>query len=208
MKMIRAFGYAFSKIVWRIEFRGTENIPKDSSRGLIIAANHATYLDAGWVIIPVNRRFRFLAWDKAFTWFGIGSLIRYLGAFPVDIENGDKGAYQKSVEVLREGATLVIFPEGSREFEDGKLLDFKSGAVRMAIEAGVAILPVTLRGVNKVWARGMKYPLPLRKITVIYHPLFEVTPPAAGADLREHARFLTQNLKNIIEEELKNKADG
>lgn len=202
MKFVRGFGFLFSKLVWFIEFKGLENIPQDLSGGLVIAPNHATYLDPFWIIIPVSRRFRFLAWDKAFTWFGIGSLIKYMGAFPVNIEKGDKEAYQKSVGVLREGATLVIFPEGSREFADGELLDFKSGAVRMAIEAGVPILPVTLRGANKVWAREMKYPRPFRKITVIYHPLFHPTPPPEGAEPREHARELTIKLKQIIEQSL------
>lgn len=202
MKFIRAFGFALSKIVWRIEFQGTENIPQDLSRGLVIASNHQTYLDAYWVIIPVNRPLRFMAWDKAFGWFGIGKLIRYLGAFPVDIEKGDKEAYLKSVEVLQDDATLVIFPEGSREFADGRLLDFKSGAVRMAIEANVPILPVTIRGGNLVWARGRKYPRPFRKVTVVYHPVFEVSAPPEGTELREHARELTGKLKEIIEQGL------
>lgn len=202
MRAVRGLGFFFSKLIWGIEFKGLENIPQNSDGGLVIAANHATYLDAGWVIIPVNRRFRFMAWDKAFTWFGIGSIIKYLGAFPVNIEKGDQAAYQQAVEVLREGATLVIFPEGSREFADGKLLDFKSGAVRMAIESEVPILPVTLRGVNKVWARGMKYPRPFRKITVVYHPLYHPAPPPETAELREHARELTKELKSIIEKEL------
>ena len=97
----------------------------------------------------------------------------------------------------------MIFPEGAREFADGKLLKFKTGAVRMAIEAGVPILPVTLRGANKVWAREMKFPRPFRKIEVIFHPLFHVPPPTEEvADLREYARPITEELKAIIEKEL------
>lgn len=201
MKLIRGFAFVTSKIVWRIEFRGTQHIPQDLSSGLIIAPNHQTYLDPFWIIIPIDRKFRFMAWDQAFDWFIIGKLIRYLGAFPVNIERGDKEAYQKSVEVLRDGATLVIFPEGSREFADGKLLDFKTGAVRMAIEAKVPILPVTLRGANKVWAREMKFPRPFQKIAVTYHPLYEVSPTVhEGGDERAHARELTEKLKQIIEQ--------
>lgn len=202
IKLVRLFSFVLSKIIWQIEFRGTQHIPFDFSRGLIVASNHQTYLDPFWIIVPINRRFRFMAWDRAFGWFGIGTLIRYLGAFPVDIEHGDKEAYQKSVEVLRDGATLVIFPEGSRAFADGKLLDFKTGAVRMALEANVPILPVTLCGANKVWARDMKFPRPFQKISVVYHPPFEVSPPTEMADAREHARMLTEKLKKIIEQDL------
>ncbi len=191
-----------SQMIWQIEFHGTENIPPSSPSGLVIAANHQTYLDAVWVIVPVERRFRFMAWDKAFKVFIIGRLIRYLGAFPVNIDRGDKEAYQKSVEVLRDGATLVIFPEGSREFTDGKLLEFKTGAVRMAIEAGVPILPVTISGANKVWGRGIKYPRLFQKIIITYHPLMELSPPVGDGDSREHAHKLTEKLKDVIEQVL------
>ena len=200
MKFVRNFSSLLSQAIWQIEFRGTENIPpSSSSSGLVIAANHQTYLDAFWVIAPVDRRFRFMAWDKAFNVRIIGSLIRYLGAFPVNIDRGDKEAYQKSVQVLREGATLVIFPEGSRAFTDGKLLEFKTGAVRMAIEADVPILPVTISGANKVWGRGMKYPRLFQKVTITYHPPMKFSQPAPDADSREHARYLTEQLKEVIE---------
>lgn len=199
MKLVRGFSRVLSRIVWRMEFHGTENIPKNLSGGLVVAPNHQTYVDAFWVIAPMDRRFRFMAWDKAFEVFGIGRLIRYLGAFPVNIKGGDKEAYQKSVEVLRDGATLVIFPEGSRALTDGKLLDFKTGAVRMAIEADVPILPVTIRGANRVWGREMKRPRLFQKIVITYHPLMYVAAPAPGSDLREHARVLTEQLKQIIQ---------
>ena len=202
MKLIRDLGFAVSRAIWRIEFRGTENIPQDLPGGLVVAPNHQTYLDAFWVIIPLKRNLRFMAWDKVFNVFGIGSLIRYLGAFPVNIEKGDTGAYQKSVEVLRDGATLVIFPEGSRAFADGKLLEFKTGAVRMAIEANVPILPVTIRGANLVWGRGIKRPRLFQKVEIIYHAPVFISPPAAEVDAREHARGLTEQLKNIIEKAL------
>ena len=200
IRSIRGFGWAFSKIVWRVEFRGAANIPKDLRGGLIVASNHQSYLDPFWIIIPLDRKFRFLAWDRAFTWFGIGRFIRFLGAFPVNIEHGDAAAYQKSVEVLRAGATLVIFPEGSRALSDGELLPFKSGAVRMALEANVPILPVTLRGANKFWAQDMKRPKFFRKIIVEYHPLFYPEATPENTDAREHARAETSRLKEIIEQ--------
>lgn len=202
MKIVRGVSRTLSRAIWQMEFRGTENIPQDLPGGLVVAPNHQTYVDAFWVIAPLDRRFRFMVWDMAFKVFGIGRLMRYLGAFPVNIKGGDKEAYQKSVEILREGATLVIFPEGSRELIDGKLLDFKTGAVRMAIEADVPILPVTINGANRVWGREMKYPQFSGKIIITYHPLLKVSAPAAGADAREHAREWTEKLKTIIEQSL------
>lgn len=52
-----------------------------------------------------------MAWDRAFDWFLIGPLIRYLGAFPVKYEIGGKQAMEESLRSLRDGATLIVFPE-------------------------------------------------------------------------------------------------
>ena len=77
----------FSKLLWRIRYRQKENIPRDLESGLIVVANHQTYFDPFWICAPMRRKYRFMAWDKAFDWFLIGWLIRYLGAFPVDTKN-------------------------------------------------------------------------------------------------------------------------
>ncbi|MBK7513222.1 MAG: 1-acyl-sn-glycerol-3-phosphate acyltransferase [Chloracidobacterium sp.] len=51
----------------------------------------------------------------------------------------------------------MIFSEGAREFADGKMLPFKNGAVRLALQAGVPILPVTVSGGSRIWPRSRKY---------------------------------------------------
>ncbi len=198
----RWIGITFSKLFWRIEFSGLENIPKNLQTGLIIAPNHQTYVDPVWVCLKLNRRFRFMAWDEIFKWVFIGRLIKYLGAFPVGFNRkGFVKASRKALQVLREGATLIIFPEGEREFSDGKMLNFKPGAVRLAMEAEVPILPVTIRGANKVWAQDMKYPR-FRKVQIIYHPLFEVKKPENNVNIHAHIEELNSRLFNIIASKL------
>lgn len=198
---LRYLALFISKILWRIEFRGTENIPQNLEGGLLIASNHQTYIDPVWVTLPVKRKFRYLAWDEIFNWFLIGKLIRYLGAFPVKTVRFDSGgrfeAMRKALKFLREGATLVVFPEGEREFADGELLPFRTGAARIAMEAGAPILPVTVRGGNKIWAQGMKYPR-LGKIEIIYHPLLKIPKPLKKEDLRGHLEKMTAELAEII----------
>ena len=198
---IRYFCLAVSKILWRIEFKGTENIPQNLKSGLLIAPNHQTYIDPVWVTLPVKRKFRYMAWDKIFDWFLLGRLVRYLGAFPVKTVRFNSGgrfdAMKKALKYLREGATLVVFPEGEREFADGKFLPFRSGAVRIAMEAGVPILPVTVRGGNKVWGQGMKYPR-LGKVEIIYHPILEIPKPDKKEDLHLHLDKMTGRLAEII----------
>jgi 1-acyl-sn-glycerol-3-phosphate acyltransferase len=194
----RFISYAAGKILWRIKYHNKENIPKDLASGLLIVANHQTYFDPFWICAPIRRKFRFMAWDKAFDWFLVGWLIKYLGSFPVDTKRGTtKSVLRESYNTLRAGGTLLIFPEGARTFPDGKLLEFKTGAARIALEAGVPVLPVTVRGANRVWSQTMKYPH-LRKVEIFYHPLFEVPKPAAGEDLRAHLENVTARIAGII----------
>jgi 1-acyl-sn-glycerol-3-phosphate acyltransferase len=202
IEFIRHFGKFVSKILWRIEFHGTENIPQNLSKGLLVVANHQSYFDPFWLCFPIHRKFRFMAWDAATEWFFVGKCIRFLGAFPVSLKG--KGARRAMVEALRslrDGATLIIFPEGSRSFSDGKLLPFKPGAVRLAIEAGVPILPVSIRGANKVWAQDIKFPRP-KKVELIYHPVFEIPPIPEGLDEHQFAEEVSQKLRAIIESKL------
>jgi 1-acyl-sn-glycerol-3-phosphate acyltransferase len=196
--LARYITIAFSKIFWRIEYRQKENIPQNLKGGLLIVANHQTYLDPFWICAPIKRKLRFMAWDKAFNWFFIGWLIRYLGAFPINTRTGrSKSILRESLQSLKDGATLLIFPEGERAFSDGKLLEFKTGALRIALEAGVPILPVTVRGGNKIWAQDMKFPRP-GKVEIIYHPLVELEPCPNEEDFHEYIRKQAVKIAGII----------
>jgi 1-acyl-sn-glycerol-3-phosphate acyltransferase len=196
--LCKLIGFCISKIFWRIRFSGTENIPKDMPGGLIVAANHQTYIDPVWICLKINRKVRFMAWDRAFDWFIIGRLIRYLGAFPVGLNRrGYVQASRKALQVLKDGATLIIFPEGEREFSDGNLLPFKLGAVRLAMEANVPILPVSIRGGNKIWAQDIRFPR-FNKVEIIYHPLLKIEPSENPVQLQLYAKEMNSNLFEII----------
>jgi 1-acyl-sn-glycerol-3-phosphate acyltransferase len=204
---LRYFGWTISKIFWRLTFHHTENIPIDPGRGLIIASNHQSYFDPFWICFPVRRRMRFMAWDKAFEWPVIGPMIKYLGAFPVSLErHGLRASFLEARKCLGEGATLIVFPEGSRCFADGRLLPFKNGAVRLAIETGCDILPVTIRGANRVWSQGMRFPLP-NKVEITYHPVLRSPALEADRDPQDFVREQTDYLKRIIEGPLIGGAD-
>ena len=159
-----------SRVVWRMKHKGVENIPANC--GLIIAANHQSYGDPFWLAIPVKRPIRFLAWSEAFSWPFIGKAIRLLGAWPLQAE-GNPEAIRRSLTWLRDSGVVMIFPEGGRGLPDGSMVRMKRGAVRMALEAGVPILPVTIRGANRVWPANKLFPRP-GKVEIIYHPIFHV----------------------------------
>ncbi len=92
----------------------------------------------------------------------------------------------------------MVFPEAAREFADGKLLPFKSGAAKLALQANVPVLPVTIRGANRVWAREMKFPR-FGKIEVVYHPVLNLD--EFGKEI--YPELLTEKLVEIIKSEQK-----
>ena len=182
-----------SRVLWRLKHKGVENIP--ANNGLIIAANHQSYGDPFWLAVPVKRPIRFLAWSEAFAWPLIGKAITLLGAWPLQVE-GNPAAIRSSLMWLRNGGVVVIFPEGGRGLPDGSMVRMKGGAVRLALEAGVPILPVTIRGANRVWPASRLFPRP-GKVEIIYHPIFNVE-PRSGEELRACARRETERLAEII----------
>lgn len=192
--MLRPIVRWFSRAAWRLEHKGVENIPAEC--GVIIAANHQSYGDPFWLAVPLKRPVRFLAWSEVFSWPIIGKAIGLLGAWPLQIEGSDPAAIRRSLSWLREGGAVVIFPEGGRGAADGAMARFKGGAVRMALEAGVPILPVTIRGANKVWPANRRLPR-LGKVEITYHPIINVK-QLPGEETRACARRETERLAEII----------
>ena len=186
---------SFSRLLWDVEHKNVENIPLDS--GVIIASNHQSYGDPFWLAIPVKRPIRFLAWSEAFSWPIVGKAIGLFGAWPLHVEGSDPSAIRRSLNWLRNGGAVVIFPEGGRGLPDGSMIRMKGGAVRMALEADVPILPVTIRGANRVWPSNKRLPR-LGKVEVTYHPLIRVE-QRPGEETRACARRETARLKGIIE---------
>lgn len=201
LDIVRFVGLNLSRLFFRIKYINKENIPQKRPGGLLICANHQTYFDPFWICFPIKRQIRYMTWDAATRWFIVGSFIRSLGAFPVNIERGGKDALKMSLGWLQAGGTLVVFPEGRRGFSDGQLQEFKNGAVRIALQAGVPILPVTVRGGNRVWAQDMTKPR-FRRVEIVYHPLFELPAVPPNGNLRRHADELTKQLSKIIESAL------
>jgi 1-acyl-sn-glycerol-3-phosphate acyltransferase len=194
LNILRPIVQLICRLIWQIQYRGLGNVP--ATGGVIIAANHQTYLDPFWLSAPITRPVRFLAWNEALAWPIIGKLMRLLGAWPLQLEGSDPGAIRKSLQWLRGEGAVVIFPEGGRSKEDGSLGRFKGGAVRIALEAGVPILPVTIRGGNRVWPVGRRLPR-LGKVEVVFHPLHEVN-QLPGEETRECARRESDALRKII----------
>jgi 1-acyl-sn-glycerol-3-phosphate acyltransferase len=195
---LRPAVFAVSRVLWRISVRGVEHVP--IAGGLVIAANHQTYADPFWIGSRVNRPVRYLAWNEAFKWPLVGRALELLGAWPLALERGNPTAYRRSLQWLRGGGAVMIFPEGQRAFADGELVRFKAGAVRLALEAGVPILPVTVRGGQRVWPRGRRLPRTGR-VEIVFHPARRPA-PLAGEDARRCVQRETEALATVIKSAL------
>ncbi len=198
LELMRPVVGVISRVFWRIEFRGLENIPQLG--GVIIAANHQTYIDPFWLSLKIKRPIRYLAWSAAFRWPLVGRCLTWFGAWPLALEGSDPAAIRRSLQWLREGGAVVIFPEGGRSTASGELERFKAGAVRLALEAGVPILPVTIKGGNRIWPRGWRVPR-FGKVVVTYHPLYRPEQPPAD-ETRAFARRESERLSQTIQSAL------
>ena len=198
LNLMRPVVGSISRLCWKIRFYGTENIPTEG--GLIIASNHQTYFDPFWISLRIYRPVRYLAWDEAFGWPFVGRALTLLGAWPLQVEGSDPGAIRKSIQWLRDGGVLVIFPEGARSKADGAMRRFKPGAARIALEANVPILPVTIRGANRVWPQNQKFPR-LAPVEIVYHPT-RLPEPLPGEETKTCAQRETRELARIIESAL------
>ncbi|MEO5981617.1 MAG: lysophospholipid acyltransferase family protein [Pedococcus sp.] len=137
----------------KIQMSGLENIPRDG--GAVMAINHTGYFDftyAGLVGVKAGRLVRFMAKQSIWSNPVAGPLMTGMKHIPVDREAGTE-SFATARRALRAGEVVGVFPEAtiSRSFE---LKDFKSGAARLAQEAGVPLLPVTIWGSQRVWTKG------------------------------------------------------
>lgn len=204
---VRGLTRLLGRTVWRISYEGVENIPPEDGEGLLVVPNHQTYLDPFWIGSAIRRDLRFMAWDEAFGWFAAGWLIRRLGAFPMSLRRGGTVRTLKdTLRHLREGRTLIVFPEGEREFADGKLLKFKTGAARIALESGVPVLPVTVRGGNRIWPRGRRLPRPGR-VEIFFHPPVRFEKPSDPHKRPARTNEVSDVLRGIIASKLDRDTD-
>jgi 1-acyl-sn-glycerol-3-phosphate acyltransferase len=144
-------GYgAFAALGLKVRVHGGEHLPRTG--GAVLASNHVSYLDfifAGYAARPSNRLVRFMAKESVFRHRVAGPIMRSMHHIPVDREAGS-ASYAHAVDALGAGEVVGVFPEAtmSRSLEPKS---FKSGAVRMADEAGVPLVPMALWGTQRLW---------------------------------------------------------
>ena len=152
---------ALAKLVFRglglrFTITGAEHVPRTG--GAVMAINHVGYLDftfAGLTVLPAGRLVRFLAKKEVFDHRVSGPLMRGMKHIPVDRAGSAAESYRAALGALRHGEIVGVFPEATIS-ESFELKDFKTGAARMAMEAGVPLLPCVIWGSQRIFTKGRK----------------------------------------------------
>jgi len=131
-------------LIWRRwTVRGIENLP--ARGGVVVVANHVSNLDPVVVGCALTRKIHFMAKAELFKVPLLASLIRALGAFPVNREKSDRHAIRRALEILESGQIVGVFPEGTRS-KTGELQKPHIGAAMLAVKANVPLLPMAVKG--------------------------------------------------------------
>jgi 1-acyl-sn-glycerol-3-phosphate acyltransferase len=192
--------------VWfRWRFDGLDNIARTGP--VLIACNHASYLDPlvnAYAVVRAGRRPRFLAKDDLFRAFGIRWAMQGTRQIPVARGTGDQSPLRNAEAALAAGQVVLIYPEGTvTRRPDGLPMDGKTGAVRLALAAGLPIVPMVSWGSGPVWQKsGPRSLRPGRPVWVRVGVPFDVG--AAGVDMADHdgVRRLTDELMQRLTSEV------
>lgn len=163
------------KLVWRPKVEGLEHIPDDGAA--ILASNHLSFSDSIFLPLVLKRKVVFIGKSEYFTGRGFkGWFNRFffsgVGTIPVDRTGGRaaQAALDTAKRVLSEGKLFGIYPEGTRS-PDGKLYRGKTGVARLALEAGVPVIPCLMMNTDEIQPVGKVLPRIMRVHIKIGKPL-------------------------------------
>ena len=177
--------------LYRLRVRGLEDLPQEG--GYVLACNHVSNFDPWAIGVPLwpKRFLRFMAKSELY-WWPLTILLNRVGAFPVRRGQRDAEAIATAVRLVREGNVVVMFPEGTRRTK-GLVKRFearpRSGAARIAFEAGVPLVPMAVKGTDRLTR--------LARLSVAYGAPLEIE-DLRGGDVAEAAHEATERLMEKI----------
>src|SRR4051795_13407141 len=153
--VIRLALVVFRLLGFRFDVRGAEHVPAQG--GAVICSNHVSFLDftyLGLAALPQHRMVRFMAKSAVFEHWVSGPFMRAMQHIPVDRTAG-AAAFDRAVKALKDGQVVGVFPEATIS-SSFTVKDLKAGAARMAVQAGVPILPAAVWGGHRIATKGHK----------------------------------------------------
>ena len=151
--------------LWHIETTGYERLPDDGPA--ILCPNHISFLDSAFLMLTMPRNISFVGKAEYMDSWKTKHIFPAMGMIPIDRSGGEKSAnaLDTAAGVLRRGELFGIFPEGTRS-RDGVLHKGRTGAARLALEAGCPIFPVGIVGTAAIQPPGAKAPKPFKRCSI------------------------------------------
>lgn len=178
-----------TRLVTRARFYGIERIPREG--GLVIAANHFSWLDPPLVGAACPRRIQFVAKVEAHRVPGLGQLIRAHGTLAIRRGESDRDAVRRMRTVVRDGGVLGMFAEGTRQ-RGGVPGPVQPGAAMVALQEEVPVIPVAIHGTQH-WRPGHLAPCSL----AWGEPIRFDGLPRGGKGYREASERIEQELRRL-----------
>jgi 1-acyl-sn-glycerol-3-phosphate acyltransferase len=188
-------GWSFFRALYSTYFHwrvfNPERVPLKGP--VILASNHASYLDPPLVGSGVKRDINYLARDTLFRYPVVGWVLRNWNSVPVDRDGGGARGLKMILDRLLAGGAIILFPEGTRT-RDGRLQPARSGIGLTVIKSTAPVVPVRVFGTYEAWGRHMKLPRP-------HGVMVKYGRPMNFANLRAEAKTCSKpRLKEIYQE--------
>jgi 1-acyl-sn-glycerol-3-phosphate acyltransferase len=195
--VIRLALIVFRLFRFHFDVRGSEHVP--ATGGAIISSNHVSFFDftfLGLAALPQHRLVRFMAKSAVFDHWFSGPFMRAMQHIPVDRKAGT-AAFESAVRALKDGEVVGVFPEAtiSTSFT---VKDLKAGAARMAVDAGVPIIPAAVWGGHRVATKGHK--VDLRRDVAVTVILGEPIVPEPGEKVQSVLRRTRAAMDILLDE--------
>lgn len=197
-------GWTFFRAVFAIYFRwkvfNPERVPLDGP--VILASNHASYIDPPLVGAGVERQINFLARDSIFHVPILSGILRSWDVVPVDRDGGTGRGLKMILSRLEKGGAIILFPEGTRS-RDGELNAARSGIGLTVIKSTAPVLPCRVFGTHRAFGPHMVIPRP-RQLTVKYgRPLlFQAMRSEAAICSKQRVKEIYQRVADEIMAEI------
>jgi 1-acyl-sn-glycerol-3-phosphate acyltransferase len=195
MNLSYRLGWIFFRTIYTVYFRwrafNAGRVPRTGA--VILASNHASFIDPPLVGAALHRPINYLARESLFRFPGIVALLRSWNSVPVDRDGGGAAGLKAILERLLAGGGIILFPEGTRT-RDGRLQPARSGIGLVVVKSDAPVVPARVFGTFEAFGRNRKFPLP-RRIAVKFGE------PMRFEKLRAEAKHCSKTqLKEIYQE--------
>jgi 1-acyl-sn-glycerol-3-phosphate acyltransferase len=179
---------------WRVF--NPERVP--ATGAVILASNHASFLDPPLVGAGLKRDINYLARESLFRFPGIGALLRSWNSVPVDRDGGGAAGLRAILDRLFAGGAIILFPEGTRT-RDGSLQPARSGIGLVVVKSAAPVVPAHVFGTYEAYGRHITFPRPKRIVVKYGQPMvFEKLRAEAKNCSKARLKEIYQEIANEI----------